>query len=265
MQLNDNRAAKTAVRWAWLSGSNCQRDMKRLIFVSIGLLSGLALNNVLAGDLPRGTLLELHSCELYAGGCVVSSEATLGGRYMLRAWDFSSGSFADNDLSGLQLAVLQSASQNLAADNTSSEQTVVYLPQEATAGQRAALLAWLKSSQPEFQKTSCQTRVVPLHFAKSGTGYRFSAGDFVAVATAPLESCQTGACGEALWYKPRTETSVFTVAVDRSSQVTEPLVKLKWHDAGKRSIFLAKFGPTLSGKNVFVTSADFCGPAEKLF
>src|SRR6266550_2100106 len=119
--------------------------MKKLAYALLGL-AFLAGRTVLAGDQPRGNLVELHSCELYAGGCVVSSEATLGGRYMLRAWSFSSGSFADNDLSGLQLAVLQSASQNLAADNTSSEQTVVYLPQEATAGQRDALLAWLKSS-----------------------------------------------------------------------------------------------------------------------
>src|SRR6266567_6042053 len=139
MKLNDNRAAKTAVRWAWLSGSNCQRHMKRLIFVSIGLLSGLALNNVLAGDLPRGTLLELHSCELYAGGCVVSSEATLGGRYMLRAWSFADGGFAGADFSGLRVALLQTSSENMAADKTSAEHRVIYLPQAATRSQRQAL------------------------------------------------------------------------------------------------------------------------------
>src|SRR6266567_9065362 len=135
MKLNDNRAAKTAVRWAWLSGSNCQRHMKRLIFVSIGLLSGLALNNVLAGDLPRGTLLELHSCELYAGGCVVSSEATLGGRYLLRAWDFTGGKVNGTDLTGLRVAVLEAGSDNLAADKTTTDQAVVYLPANANPAQ----------------------------------------------------------------------------------------------------------------------------------
>src|SRR2546428_7672608 len=176
--------------------------MKRLMFLSIGLLSGLSLNNVLAGDQPRGTLLELHSCELYAGGCVVSSEATLGGRYMRAAWNFSSGSFAGIDLSGLQLAVLQSASENLAEDNTASDQTVFYLPQKATASQRQALWAWFKSSQsvPDSKAASCQSRVVPIRFAQGGTGYSFSAGDFISVITTSLESCESGACGEAPGY-----------------------------------------------------------------
>src|SRR5215471_5968028 len=66
--------------------------MKSLAF----LLTALACffcRQTLAASQPRGSMLELHSCELYAGGCVVSSEATQGGRYMLRAWHFSDGSF----------------------------------------------------------------------------------------------------------------------------------------------------------------------------
>jgi hypothetical protein len=44
-----------------------------------------------AVDVPRGTLLELHSCEVYAGGCTVSSQATLEGKYLLRVWNFKAG------------------------------------------------------------------------------------------------------------------------------------------------------------------------------
>src|SRR5213594_2404502 len=102
--------------------------MKKLMLLSITLSSGLALSNGWAADAPRGSLLELHSCELFAGGCVVSSQATLDGRYMLRAWDFTGGSFAGVDLTGLQLTLLQSSSQDLAAEDSSSDQTIVYLP-----------------------------------------------------------------------------------------------------------------------------------------
>ena len=35
-------------------------------------------------------------------------------------------------------------------------------------------------------------------------------------------------------------------------------------EAGKRSIFLGKFGEEKT-ENVFVTTTDLCGPAEKLF
>jgi hypothetical protein len=105
------------------------------------------------------------------------------------------------------------------------------------------LLAWLKSSQADLNSvSSIQTRTVPIRFSKTDGDYAVSAGDSVSVKTASLESCKTGACGEALWYTPRTQTSVFTVAVDRSSNIYEPLLKLTWNDAGRKTVFLGKFG-----------------------
>ncbi len=232
------------------------------------LLSAFACflgRDALASGHPRGTLLELHSCELYAGGCIVSSEATLDGRYMVRAWKFAGGDFDGVDLAGLQVAVLQSSPDNLAAPQADPGQAVIYLPQSATAAQRGALLAWLKTSQPGLKEARPQTRTVALDFASTSAGCVFSAGDFLSVRTAALETCQTGACGEALWYSPRSQTSVFTVAVDRASRVTEPLLKLKWVDAGKRSVFLARFGEHTPANDLYVSTADLCGPTGRLF
>src|SRR5947208_14334578 len=105
--------------------------MKRIAFILLAFGS-LSFGRALAADQPRGNLLELHSCELYAGGCVVSSEATLGGRYMLRAWNFTRGAFAGSDLAGLRVAVLQTSSENLAAEKTEADHAIIYLPQDAT-------------------------------------------------------------------------------------------------------------------------------------
>jgi hypothetical protein len=226
----------------------------------------LLCRQTLAGGQPRGSVLELHSCEVYAGGCIVSSEATLGGRNMLRAWNFTDGSFQGTDLAGLTLAVLQSSSDNLAAPKAQPGSVIMYLPKNATAAQREALLAWVKSSQSDLGTiANFQTRVVPIQFTKTDTSYALSAGEFVSVKTASLDSCQTGACGEALWYTPRAHTSVFTVALDRSSAVDEPLLQLKWTDAGRRTIFLGKFGEATPAHNLYVTSAELCGPAGRLF
>ncbi len=228
------------------------------------LVAGLACffdRSGLAAEAPRGTLLELHSCELYAGGCVMSSEATQGGRYMLRAWNFTGGQFAGTALSGLRLAVLQASSENLAAATADPGQSVVYLPFDATPGQRKALLAWLESAQPDLKSSAMKTRVVPLKFGTDALGYTFAAGNYLSVKTAPLDPCTTGACGETLWYTPRLATTLFTVVVNRSSQVAEPLLQLKWGDAGKRSVFLARFDETTPAKNLYVSTADLCAPA----
>ncbi len=238
--------------------------MKKLSLISL-IAGAIAVSNVFAGDQPRGTLLELHSCELYAGGCVVSSEATLDGRYMLRAWNLSGGSFAGVDLSGQQVAVLQSSTDNLAAEDTSADKAVIYLPASATPAKREALLAWIRASLPELKTAKLQTRVVALELASTATGYRFTAGKSITVKTASLESCATGACGESLWYTPRAATRLFTVAVNQDSKVSEPLLQLNWKDGGKRSVFLARFGDGELARNVYVTAADLCGPSGKLF
>lgn len=237
--------------------------MKKLAFLLTGL--AMAANSLLAGNLPRGSLLELHSCELYAGGCTVSSQATLEGRYMLRAWNFAEGSQSGQNLAGLSLAILQTSSHNLAAQDAAAEQAVVYLPQSATPAQREALLAWAKTTLTDLKSCQIKTRTVPVQFGTDARGYTFAAGNFLSLATTPLEKCETGACGEALWYTPRAPTSLFTVAVDRSSRVVEPLLKLKWSDAGQRSVFIGKFGEQASSQNQFVTTADFCSPHGKLF
>jgi hypothetical protein len=236
--------------------------MKPVACLLIALTGTLAVNTARA-ETPRGTLLEMHSCEVYAGGCVVSSEATLGGRYLLRVWNLRGGAFADCDLAGLQVALLQTSAQNLAEPKSDAGHGVVYLPANATAAQRDALLAWLGTQESSLKHATLKTRVVPLHIGSDQSGYIFTAGDFLSVKTASLDSCETGACGESLWYAPRSETSVFTVAVDRASNITEPLLQVKWVDAGKRSIFLGKFGDT--AKNTYVTSADLCGPTARLF
>jgi hypothetical protein len=230
-----------------------------LLVIGSALFLGPAL---LASDQPRGQLLELHSCELYAGGCTVSSESPLLGRQMVTVWQFSGGMLAGTDLTGLQVALLQSSSDNLASPRTEPGQAVIYLPTKSSEAQRSALVAWVKTQQPGLKVT--QTRTVPLAFRSDKDGCAFSAGKYLSVRTAPLESCDNGNCGEALWYTPRSANSIFTVAFNRGSQVAEPALKLDWVDHGERSIFLAKFGePTR--QDVFVTTSDLCGPTGKLF
>jgi Protein of unknown function (DUF1326) len=229
------------------------------------LLAGFACflgRSLPAQDPPRGELLELHSCEVYAGPCLVSSQATLEGRYMVRAWDFSGGSFQRTPFAGLKVAVLETAPENLAAPDTAAARAVVYLPANATAAQRQALLAWVKATQIHSAGARIQTRAAPLEFAKTARGYRFSAGPYLSVSTAPLECCNNGMCGEGLWYQPRSPSTEFTVAVDHASRVVEPLLKLIWTEAGKRSVFLARFGPSspAAAGPVYVSTADLCGP-----
>jgi hypothetical protein len=267
-----------ASRWVWISapqeiavGIMAQwiQDYpnmlaKKLVIFCFGL-SWLATKGATGGDEPQGRLLELHSCEVYAGACMVSSESTTGGRNMLQVWDIAGGSWQGINLKGIQMAVLESASENLALPTARADQAIVYFPKSANPDQRSASLAWLKSRDPQLATAKIQTRTVPISLTSSAGGIRFQAGKFVSVRVAALPDCQNRGCGESLWYEPSTPTSLFSVALNADARVYEPLLSLSWKDFGKRSVFVARFGTGQTAKSRYVESSDWCSPTGLLF
>ncbi len=189
---------------------------------------------------PRGRFVELHSCELYAGSCVVSAEANVTGNYVLRAWQFDHGAIAGVALQGLSVALLESGEQNLAVPENAAQSAVVYLPPSLTPAQRAALLAWAGQNT---RARLAGTRVMPLQIAYSGDRINFSAGRDIAFdAGAPAPCATLASCGEMLWYEPRGAATSFVVDQLGRSRIVEPLLTLTWMDHGRRTLFSGRFG-----------------------
>jgi hypothetical protein len=214
--------------------------MKRwLAFIVTFLLGAFSLR---AEQTPHGELLELHSCQVYIGGCIASAEATQDGRYLLRVWNFSTGAHDGVALDGTQVGLLETGAQNLADTKAQPSAAVVYLPQSATPAQSAALLDWLKTSNPELSSIRIRTRVLPMHFVREDGVVTFTAGDSLRVQVRPFQSCGLASCGEALWYTPRSLLSSYTVEVTNELVVREPLLVLTWIDHGKNNVFHGRFG-----------------------
>jgi hypothetical protein len=189
---------------------------------------------------PRGRFVELHSCELFAGSCIVSAEANVTGNYVLRAWQFDHGAIAGVPLQGLSVALLESGEQNLAVPENAATSAVVYLPPSLTPAQRAALLAW--AGQNTRAKLT-GTRVIPLQMAFSGDRVTFSAGHDIAFdADRPPPCDNLASCGEMLWYQPRVAATSFVVDQLDRSRIVEPLLTLTWMDHGRRTLFAGRFG-----------------------
>jgi hypothetical protein len=183
----------------------------------------------------------------------------------VQAWDISSGTWDGTDLSGLQVVVLEASKVNLAAAGSIAEQAVIYLPEQANASQRRALVDWLKAENGQLANTSIQTRVAAVSLRVVAGGIEVEAGDHVSFRTVSIGDCEARVCGEDLWYEPSTGSSLFTVGINAASQVKEPLLKLTWSEHGKRSVFVARFGEARPTRNLFVRSTDWCGPGGSLF
>lgn len=235
--------------------------MKLLVaFVSATLL--LASPGLRAEEAPRGDLLEVHSCQLYIGGCIASAEATQDGRYLLRVWSFSGGSHNGVALAGLQVALLETGDQNLADKDTSANASLAYLPQSATTTQSAALVDWLKRTNPELARTRLQTRIVPMQFSRARNTVTFTAGDFLHVDVCPFEPCGLTSCGESLWYTPRSAVASYTVGVTKKAIVREPLLALTWIDHDKNNVFQGRFSEGTTAQAAFTPPALVCAMTD---
>lgn len=209
--------------------------MKILFLVLVGWVSAGLPSVLAADDGPRGEYAEVHSCEVYTGGCTASAQATLGGRTVLRVWNFEPG---QGDLSGLSAAVLEVADANLAMKDTVPTASVVYLPEQASEKQRTTLLGWLEKNGV----TVTDSRVKSIVYSREGSMISFSAGPEIGFTTRAIENCDAGSCGEQLWYVPRGGTEAYTVLVNERSHVEEPALRLSWKDNSAKSVFFGKFG-----------------------
>ena len=189
---------------------------------------------------PRGRFAELHSCELFAGSCVISSEVNQAGNYALRVWQFDAGSLGDVPLRGLTVALLEKSDENL-ADNGSASRAVAYLPPGLSPAQRSALLSWARQSTAA-RLDDAHVKVAPLQMEFGDKQVRFSAGTEMTFAGGVPEACNVGGCGESLWYQPRVASSSFVVDQLGQSRIVEPLLSLRWMDHGRRTLFVGRFG-----------------------
>ena len=120
---------------------------------------------------------------------------------------------------------------------------MVYLPRKATNTQRAALVSWLKAANPEIAGSPVVEKIAEIKYEQNDERISLSVGEQIALKTREIQKCDAGACGESLWYKPRSKTGGYTVIVNESSSVNEPALSLVWKDNSAKSVFFGQFGP----------------------
>jgi hypothetical protein len=194
------------------------------------------------GAEPSGEFVELHSCDLYTGGCTASSESTLLGRQLFRLWSISQGTWGNQDLAGLKVAVLELGSVNLAEKGALADKAEIFVPKGLAAARKEALLFWVATQGI----ASAATRVVETDIAYQRCGRataNAAVGDSISLSTMPVGSCSSGACGQALWYEPQVKHSSFEVVASRASKIRDSSMNFLWTDHDRPNVFLASFGP----------------------
>jgi hypothetical protein len=193
------------------------------------------------GGEPAGEFVELHSCDLYTGGCTASSESTLLGRQLFRVWSINQGTWDGQDLAGLKVALLELGSVNLAEKGAVADRVEIFVPKGLALAKKEALLSWMTS----LTITPTSTRVVEAEilYQRLGSVANVAVGNSISLSTMAIGKCNLGACGQTLWYEPQVEHSSFEVVACQVSEIRDSSMNFLWTDHNRPNVFLASFGP----------------------
>jgi hypothetical protein len=189
---------------------------------------------------PTGEFVELHSCDLYTGGCTASSESTLLGRQLFRVWSISQGTWDNQDLTGLKIALLEVGSENLAEKGALAERAKIFVPKGLVPAQKRALLSWVATQG--IVPSSTPVVEADINYRRSGAETEVTVGDVVSLSTMAIGKCSSGACGQALWYEPQINHSSFEVVASRVSKIRDSDLNFLWMDHDRPNVFLSSFG-----------------------
>jgi hypothetical protein len=209
-----------------------------------GTVLGLAISTVSArGVTITGTYVEARTSEVFAGACVVNSEAGTTGREALLAWKVDEGRFNGVSLNGLAVVAAVSGDTNLSVHEIGGEyaktRTALFLDARATEPQRKALVAMVRTLSKDVVDTIVETTSAPIEFVDSGHQIRVTTSSLRLVVEKHLDHDVT--CGNKQWFQPLTTVDHAEMGATDENAFNGRSLGTQWSDPDKRSGFFGTF------------------------
>ena len=208
-------------------------------------LISLAVSPLTAGD--KGTIsgayLEARTAEVFAGGCVMNSEAGTAGRHAILAWKIDQGSFNGIALDGLSVVAAIAADRNLGINEIGGDyaqtKAAVYVDIQATSAQQNALIAMATELSGGIVGTVVKVTPAPIVFTDTAHRVRVSTSDIALDVNKHLEHDLS--CGGMQWFQPLSSVNQATIGMAKRHMFTGSSLGTKWSDPDKRSAFFGAF------------------------
>jgi hypothetical protein len=216
--------------------------MKR-IALGIGLLT-LTMATLSARPATlTGTYVEARTAEVFAGGCIINSEAGTTGREALLAWKVDKGQFNGVRLDGLSVVAAVAADANLGIHEIGGEvahaRTALFPDARASEAQRRALVAMAKALSNGIVNDVVEVSPAPIDFVAGANDIR------VATKTVRLtvekEMSHDASCGNKQWFSPLSSVHHAELGTAAENAFNGTSLGTKWSDPNKRSAFFGTF------------------------
>jgi hypothetical protein len=218
--------------------------MKYTLVVSALLLAAAGLS---ANDKPRitGEYVEARTAEVFAGGCIMNSEAETMGRQAIMAWRITSGSFEGLALDGLTAAAAVAGDRNLGMREMGGEEptavkAIITIDPRATAAQRDALVRFVRAMSRGLITQVVRVDTAPITFAASPDYVEVSVPDSMQL-TVKKEMKHDPSCGAMQWFKPFSTLEHSAMGVAEAHSFSGQGLGTKWSAPDKRSAFFGSF------------------------
>lgn len=195
---------------------------------------------------PTGSYLDVRTATVFGGACHVGSEAYSQGRDGIAAWSVESGGFEGQDLSGVRIAAVIDAPQNLGLSGGDEDRSSVLVIDAPSASAAAAAESWLRSSCEAALGDIVEVRRAEVQLSNTKEGaFDLRVEGLLAARGEGLADRACCSMPEQVWYGP--------LAGDR---VRDPIVGFTEHSTfagaagldawtydGANTAFLGSFGP----------------------
>jgi hypothetical protein len=190
-----------------------------------------------------GTYVEARTAEVFAGACIMNGEAATTGREALLAWKVDRGQVNGVTLDGLAVVAALAGDTNLGIHEIGGESTparaAIYVDARATAAQRKALVAMVRSLAGNVIGSVVQETAAPIQFVDSGHQIRVST-DTVKLAVEKHLN-HDASCGNKQWFGPLTAVDKAEMGTTDENAFSGPALCTRWSDPNKRSSFFGTF------------------------
>ena len=191
-----------------------------------------------------GQYVEARTAEVFAGGCIMSSEAETIGRQAVMAWRIDSGVYGGQVLDGLRVVAAVSSDRNLGireigGESPSFVRAVVYVDQRASDAQRSALAGLARELSRGLITEVVQITPVAISFADSAETIAVVAGQSQLTVKKSVE--HGPACGAMKWFTPFSVVESPALGTALAHAFTGRGLDARWSAPNRKSAFFGAF------------------------
>jgi hypothetical protein len=215
--------------------------MKRILVAAALLV--LAVAPLVAGGALSGSYVEARTAEVFAGGCIMGSEAETTGRQAVLAWKVDRGSFNGVPVDGLAVVAAISGDKNLGIEELGGDKPVVhsaiFVDERANPAQRLALVAMASELSNGIMGTIVNVTAAPIQFDDNGGEIAVRAGQVDLQVAKHIVHDPT--CGAMQWFHPLASVDAAAIGLAAQHSFSGSGLGTKWSDPNKRSAFFGTF------------------------